>query len=991
MKTAEITMIALASLLLGATACNKEIDLPQESLSNSFTATIPVTKVVLASDFTMSWEAGDSVSVFDGTATATYKAETAGATTVLSNSDITIDPALSYYAAYPVKQGSVFANDGVTITIPAIQHLSQNPFEFSYGVAKTTGAQKSFAFHNVAALIAFEITESNVNNVAVSADGGECLTGKVKVNYDDASFTFISGNDGASIILASDDSFTPGRYYAAVLPQTFTKGLTITISKKDGSRTQRHIKAFTLPRSSYIDLEQFDASRSWGKDITISSAAELQSFLLAAPTCGGDVTASLACDIDLNGVTLEHAASYAGTFNGNGHALRNWKTSEPLFTTLSGSVDNLVIGEGSQYTVSPTGNEAFIAGENSGTVSNCVSNGSIISANKNFSESRGIGAIVGTNTGTVTNCTNNGSIDITVPGHYMLSQWLGGVVGKTSSTDNTKASVKDCTNNGAITYTTGRNKSANFIGGVVGGTPANTAVALYGIAGLDDYGIINGCVNNADITVGFTENCEKMANLNYGGVVGYVEGSVTNCTNTAGKTMAFVSPMEGSYGVAHCSIGGVAGFVEYSMTGCSNGAAIDIDGIFTGGGTNITAGSGYYTACFFGGVAGSAGPNTGDSIIENCANTGSMNLDGMSLLTAQTRFFIAGVAAYSKAPMASCTNSGDIDIRSTAQYKFIGGIAGQSSFQLENCSNTGNLSLDNILTAQEGTTDKRNTGKIYLGGVSGFHAAATATKTLALNNFKILNCANAGNISIANGCYTTVTNYIGGIAGESLGEIRGDATTNATAVEGFGARNTGDITITAPGKFYLGGICGTISCKILYAMNAGAITISGTGCQSGSMIGGIAGTTEYRLSESLDGGDAAYYGVTDGNCGYVASNIGNITVKEASGQSGIGLCFGKINGTGSQTIGSITKVPQWHSSRVSGNLTVDGDTARCGVISGGGVAKGLSFGLSKATQKIILASITLNGTVINSTNFETNMGQNMVKDTNVLLTYVTYE
>ena len=104
----------------------------------------------------------------------------------------------------------------------------------------------------------------------------------------------------------------------------------------------------------------------------IKDAASLQSFLSSAYECLEDEIATVIKDIDLTGVTLTPADSYAGTFNGNGHSLKNWTSNNTLFTTLAatGTVKDLIIDKSCTLSF-PSDKQyfGFVVGNNAGTVS----------------------------------------------------------------------------------------------------------------------------------------------------------------------------------------------------------------------------------------------------------------------------------------------------------------------------------------------------------------------------------------------------------------------------------------------------------------------------------------------------------------------------------------------------------------------------------------------------------------------------------------------
>lgn len=190
---------------------------------------------------------------------------------------------------------------------------------------------------------------------------------------------------------------------------------------------------------------------------------------------------------------------------------------------------------------------------------------------------------------------------------------------------------------------------------VLTGTVNGTKQKVGGFAGTIVDGIIEGCINTADITCGADNNRQGYI----GGIAGYAytgkgtAGGIKDCINT-GTVTNFLH-----------GTGGIVGWSDIKITGCANTGTI----------TN-TRGVGVA------GIAGFSGNN-----VENCYNSGSITGIGTKPLTGG----IVG-AAGGDHTIKNCFNTGSI--KGNAAFP-IGGILGgfysDKKVTIENCYNAGKL------------------------------------------------------------------------------------------------------------------------------------------------------------------------------------------------------------------------------------------------------------------------------------------------------------
>lgn len=198
----------------------------------------------------------------------------------------------------------------------------------------------------------------------------------------------------------------------------------------------------------------------------IDTAAELAWFADAVNGGQKAINGKLTANINLNGKAWTTFGKYdyndaansgfAGTLDGDRHIVSGLKSTEGLVSCLSsvGTVKNLtVIG-----TVSGSSHVGGIAATSSGTVENCLFDGTVTTS----SSSASAGGIVGraSKGNRIVNCVNTGDIKNTCTS-YSSTLNIGGIVGYTYGT------VENCYSTGNVSARTDRDTNKG-IGGIAG-------------------------------------------------------------------------------------------------------------------------------------------------------------------------------------------------------------------------------------------------------------------------------------------------------------------------------------------------------------------------------------------------------------------------------------------------------------------------------------------------------------------------------------------
>jgi hypothetical protein len=272
----------------------------------------------------------------------------------------------------------------------------------------------------------------------------------------------------------------------------------------------------------------------------------------------------LVADIDASPSLTEHGDSgfvpignyymmFTGTFYGAGHVIKNLYINLPtnlwigLFCGCDSTaiIDSLGITEGNI-----TGNNYVggIVGYNSGTITNCYTNGSVTGGDYY------VGGVVGENhSGTVTNCTATGDVigkgfdvggvcgrnnnsgiisNCYATGSVIGCYFVGGVVG-----ENYSGIVTNCTATGDVVGT----DNSIYVGGVVGYNQKGTTSKCYATGNVEGTYEVGGVVGTSSSGNALVTNCYATGNVTgnsyVGGVAGYFfDATISNCYATGNVT-----------------------------------------------------------------------------------------------------------------------------------------------------------------------------------------------------------------------------------------------------------------------------------------------------------------------------------------------------------------------------------------------------------------------------------------------------------------------
>lgn len=340
-----IYSIMVAATVIIAASCQKEAAIKPENTEKtasdvvrwSFTADMPETKTTLLDAGSVTWEAGDVITLYylDGTNTpksveATTKA--GGANATFTASIPAGDSPDHFWAAYPASSGALTYDGGEKFTITC-GRVDGSFKSANIMAAYSTAAAKSFTFKHAVGIIALKLPSGGIINhnetdypiTTIRVKGKETSIhsmGTVEVTSDGTSVTGFAdaGGTSSAAVDINDAVRASGTAYLPSFPGTLTNGLAIryysnagnipAILTKDAPITVS--RGHILPISdltSHIVWDYYVSASGSGDGLTPATAMSVSDFLAFLEEGKNGGSNVIMCYANrINGVTFHFTA-----------------------------------------------------------------------------------------------------------------------------------------------------------------------------------------------------------------------------------------------------------------------------------------------------------------------------------------------------------------------------------------------------------------------------------------------------------------------------------------------------------------------------------------------------------------------------------------------------------------------------------------------------------------------------------------------------------
>ena len=496
------------------------------------------------------------------------------------------------------------------------------------------------------------------------------------------------GAESQTLKIYADGSWTSeSPDWVTVDPASGSGTITVTVSVTDNESVDGRVGEVVFAPELSSTTNKLTIQQKGDNKVSIKTGQALAEWLTGLNIDSLD-EARLASDIDMTGITLVPAADFSGILDGEGHAIKNLKSTKPLFLRNSGTLKNIVIDASCSFEPDTIIFGALVA-RNEGTVKDCINKGSVTRIiAPTDTESNLVAGLIGLSVNsdfTLSGCKNYGKVSLVISDNgKFTTQAVAGVIAYS------RGNLSECENYGEVSLS--------------GGYHARRAC------------LVREPDDPDNLETGEFYNQKVGASI--GGVAAHALGTTDKCKN-AGTVSWTESKVDGmTTSPARFFTGGVIGTYRGEVTDCSNSGAIVVKSVSSDG--QDFAGQNHQHC--IGGVAGAFNNPTNDAPSKNrgtnvsgCSNSGTITMESNA---SKSWIHLGGVVGWPASDndntdpnnwgtMSSCTNSGAITISGTAQFR-CGGIAGATPY-MENCSNTGNVYIKGSKSSSE------------IGGVVGRH------------------------------------------------------------------------------------------------------------------------------------------------------------------------------------------------------------------------------------------------------------------------------
>lgn len=353
-------------------------------------------------------------------------------------------------------------------------YSAANPFAFLYSMTDTgvgtnfNAVTVNYYMNHYADAVITVARKVNYDvNLNITDENGSAVS-DVTVTLTDSKGNVITPNENGTYTLGYGVyTYTLSKNGYVVTRGSFSLGSADAANVKDGVLT---IKTAVLPKAgenAWDGKTKTEPKKDANGVYLIGTAAELAWFAAT----DGKTSAKLTADIDLAGFDWTPLNKFYGTFDGDGHMVKNLyinSASYPLglfgYLKTGAKVTNLGVTGNVTCTAKSNAQAGGIAGyvDANAAIENCYSAVNVTSAKHG-------GGIAGyTNAGSnITNCYASGNITTTSKNEC----YLGGICGSSYSNTN-GATLTNCYSIGDVTGTSG---AASYLGGL----SPNTADAAY--------------------------------------------------------------------------------------------------------------------------------------------------------------------------------------------------------------------------------------------------------------------------------------------------------------------------------------------------------------------------------------------------------------------------------------------------------------------------------------------------------------------------------
>lgn len=269
---AALSIVACTKLDDNVLATN-QVGLP-DTIELSFEDSTDDTRVAINEYNQTTWSPGDAISVFyRSTKNLKWQYEGDYETTHASFSYISGDTGTQTSEAitilYPYNEDASvdYSCRYIHTSLPATQQYAKNSYGLNGNIMVASGNNTRFKLRSVCGWLRIAIAgaDRKISSVSLRGNNGEILAGDIVIDANSAEYTLDNGGSTANkITLKCGDGlalqYAPVYLHIGVLPQTFSKGITVEVKYTDGHTTKLNTtSAMTIARNHIVPMECVDS------------------------------------------------------------------------------------------------------------------------------------------------------------------------------------------------------------------------------------------------------------------------------------------------------------------------------------------------------------------------------------------------------------------------------------------------------------------------------------------------------------------------------------------------------------------------------------------------------------------------------------------------------------------------------------------------------------------------------------------------------------
>ena len=269
---AALSIVACTQFDDNVLATNK-VQLP-DTIELSFEDSTDDTRVAINEYNQTTWSPGDAISVFYRSTKnlkwqyeGDYEATHASFSYISGDTGTQTSEAITILYPYHEDASVDYSCRYISTTLPATQQYAKNSYGLNGNIMVASGNNTRFKLRSVCGWLRVSIagTTKSISSISLRGNNGEIIAGDIVIDANTAEYTF--ENDGSSnskVTLKCDNGvklqYAPVHFYIGVLPQTFSKGITVDIKYTNGSTSKlKTSSAMTIARNHVVPMECVDS------------------------------------------------------------------------------------------------------------------------------------------------------------------------------------------------------------------------------------------------------------------------------------------------------------------------------------------------------------------------------------------------------------------------------------------------------------------------------------------------------------------------------------------------------------------------------------------------------------------------------------------------------------------------------------------------------------------------------------------------------------